>query len=77
MKPFNITALTQPTTNMVQKIDFQPFQVSFAPRTIGRTLLGRLRAWGTSQILPRNRVVAALFEILLGGLGIHKFYLGK
>jgi TM2 domain-containing membrane protein YozV len=25
----------------------------------------------------RNRVAAALFGILLGGLGIHKFYLGK
>ena len=25
----------------------------------------------------RNRVTAALFAILLGGLGVHKFYLGK
>lgn len=25
----------------------------------------------------RNRVVAAIFALLLGGLGIHKFYLGK
>ena len=25
----------------------------------------------------RNRVAAALFAILLGGLGIHKFYLGR
>ena len=26
---------------------------------------------------PRNRVTAALFAILLGGFGVHKFYLGK
>jgi TM2 domain-containing membrane protein YozV len=26
---------------------------------------------------PRNRVTAALFALLLGGLGIHNFYLGK
>jgi TM2 domain-containing membrane protein YozV len=25
----------------------------------------------------RNRVAAALFGILLGGLGMHKFYLGQ
>jgi TM2 domain-containing membrane protein YozV len=25
----------------------------------------------------RNRVVAALLALLLGGFGIHKFYLGK
>lgn len=25
----------------------------------------------------RNRVVAGVFALLLGGLGIHKFYLGK
>jgi TM2 domain-containing membrane protein YozV len=25
----------------------------------------------------RNRVTAALFALLLGGLGVHKFYLGK
>jgi TM2 domain-containing membrane protein YozV len=25
----------------------------------------------------RNRVTAALFAIFLGGLGVHKFYLGK
>ena len=25
----------------------------------------------------RNRTTAAIFAILLGGLGIHKFYLGK
>lgn len=25
----------------------------------------------------RNRIVAAVFALLLGGLGIHKFYLGK
>lgn len=25
----------------------------------------------------RNRVVAALFAIFLGGLGVHKFYLGQ
>jgi len=25
----------------------------------------------------RNRIVAAIFALLLGGLGIHKFYLGK
>lgn len=25
----------------------------------------------------KNKVVAAVFGILLGGLGIHKFYLGK
>ena len=25
----------------------------------------------------RNRTTAALFALLLGGLGVHKFYLGK
>lgn len=25
----------------------------------------------------RNRIVAAILALLLGGLGIHKFYLGK
>ena len=25
----------------------------------------------------RNRVVAAVFALLLGGIGIHKFYLGR
>ncbi len=25
----------------------------------------------------RNRIVAALFAIFLGGLGVHKFYLGQ
>src|SRR5689334_374950 len=33
--------------------------------------------FGTNSPSGRNRVAAALFALLLGGLGIHKFYLGK
>jgi TM2 domain-containing membrane protein YozV/ribosomal protein L40E len=32
---------------------------------------------GVSSSSGRNRIVAAIFAILLGGLGIHKFYLGR
>ena len=34
-------------------------------------VLGPLTASG------RNRIAAALFAIILGGLGLHKFYLGR
>ncbi|HSD98609.1 MAG TPA: TM2 domain-containing protein [Patescibacteria group bacterium] len=30
-----------------------------------------------NEASSRNRIVAAILAILLGGLGIHKFYLGK
>lgn len=40
-------------------------------RQLAMSALGRATASG------RNRIVAALFAILLGGLGIHKFYLGR
>jgi len=29
------------------------------------------------EMTGKNRVTAAIFALLLGGLGIHKFYLGK
>jgi TM2 domain-containing membrane protein YozV/ribosomal protein L40E len=32
---------------------------------------------GTSAPSGRNRIAAALFALLLGGIGIHKFYLGR
>src|SRR6267154_499148 len=32
---------------------------------------------GVSSPNGRNRVAAAIFALLLGGLGIHKFYLGR
>src|ERR1700709_2740466 len=32
---------------------------------------------GANSPSGRNRVAAALFALLLGGLGVHKFYLGK
>jgi hypothetical protein len=32
---------------------------------------------GRSTPGGRNRIAAAVFAILLGGLGIHKFYLGR
>ena len=32
---------------------------------------------GASSPTGRNRVAAAIFAILLGGFGIHKFYLGR
>ena len=31
----------------------------------------------TSEISPRSRLVALLFCILLGFLGVHRFYVGK
>jgi TM2 domain-containing membrane protein YozV/ribosomal protein L40E len=34
-------------------------------------------AIGVSSPSGRNRIAAALFALLLGGLGIHKFYLGR
>ena len=34
-------------------------------------------AIGISSASGKNRVLAAVFAILLGGLGIHKFYLGR
>jgi TM2 domain-containing membrane protein YozV len=34
-------------------------------------------AIGISSASGKNRLVAAIFAILLGGLGIHKFYLGR
>src|SRR6185437_2049842 len=40
-------------------------------RQIPLSALGRTTAGG------RNRIVAAVFAILLGGFGIHKFYLGR
>jgi TM2 domain-containing membrane protein YozV/ribosomal protein L40E len=32
---------------------------------------------GRSTASGKNRIAAALFALLLGGLGIHKFYLGR
>ena len=32
---------------------------------------------GPNSPSGRNRTAAALFALLLGGLGVHKFYLGK
>jgi len=32
---------------------------------------------GATTVRGRNRVAAALFAILLGAFGVHKFYLGK
>ena len=32
---------------------------------------------GLSSPNGRNRIAAAIFALLLGGLGIHKFYLGR
>ena len=32
---------------------------------------------GVSTASGKNRIVAALFALLLGGVGIHKFYLGR
>lgn len=32
---------------------------------------------GATTVSGRNRIVAALFAILLGTFGVHKFYLGK
>jgi TM2 domain-containing membrane protein YozV len=34
-------------------------------------------AFGSTTSSGRNRVAAGLFALLLGGLGIHKFYLGR
>ncbi|UZE46958.1 TM2 domain-containing protein [Rhodopseudomonas sp. P2A-2r] len=34
-------------------------------------------AFGATTASGRSRVAAAIFAILLGGLGIHKFYLGR
>ena len=33
--------------------------------------------FGSTGTSPRSRVAAALFAFFLGGLGIHKFYLGR
>ncbi len=33
--------------------------------------------FGSTNPGGRNRIAAALFAILLGGLGVHKFYLGR
>ena len=33
--------------------------------------------FGVNSPSGHNRVAAALFALLLGGLGVHKFYLGK
>lgn len=30
-----------------------------------------------SEISPKNRTTALIFSIFLGGLGVHRFYLGK
>lgn len=38
---------------------------------------GNGNGFGTSTASGKNRVTAALFALLLGGLGVHKFYLGK
>ena len=32
---------------------------------------------GTFGDQPRNRIVAALLALIFGGIGIHKFYLGR
>lgn len=32
---------------------------------------------GTPALGGKNRITAAIFALLLGGFGIHKFYLGK
>lgn len=36
-----------------------------------------VRQPGMPSATGRNRVVAAIFALLLGGLGIYKFYLGR
>ncbi len=40
----------------------------------GHSLQG---AFGANSPSGKNRTAAALFALLLGGLGIHKFYLGQ
>lgn len=34
-------------------------------------------AFGVTTPTGKSKIVAGLFAILLGGIGIHKFYLGK
>jgi TM2 domain-containing membrane protein YozV len=41
------------------------------PTMYGASALGPMTPSG------KNRIAAALFAILLGGLGVHKFYLGR
>ena len=36
-----------------------------------------VQAFGATTSSGKSRIAAALFALLLGGLGIHKFYLGK
>lgn len=60
-----------------QAIDFQPVDGRatsvFAVATTGAGAGGG----GVTTPGEKNRVTAALFAFFLGGLGIHKFYLGK
>lgn len=48
--------------------------VDFAPS--GTTATQIYQIGGSSVIRTKSRVTAGLFAILLGGLGVHKFYLG-
>jgi TM2 domain-containing membrane protein YozV len=40
-------------------------------------LTGASQATGTVEKSGKSKVAAGLFGILLGGIGIHKFYLGR
>ena len=57
----------QPQTG--QTVDFEVFQ----DRAKAIYVLGG----GSAMVADKNRIVAALLAFFLGGLGIHKFYLGK
>jgi hypothetical protein len=45
------------------------------PQCGGRQMVGS--ALGASTAAGRNRIVAALLALFLGGFGIHQFYLGR
>ncbi len=74
-------------TNAVQKADNEKFcsecgaiinaKAEICPKCGVRQMLPQSSFQGATSPTGKNRLAAALFAILLGGLGIHKFYLGK
>lgn len=47
------------------------------PHCGGRQGVATANALGISTPSGKNRIVAAILALLVGGLGIHKFYLGQ
>ncbi len=77
MKSTTSTESNPNTNQQAYTEDYQQTQSGYQPNQSGyQQPVGRSPS-GSFTSAPKDRLVAAIFALLLGGLGIHKFYLGN